>query len=228
MSISTTALSRAAAVSGAAGGLLFLAVQIGHPVADAAYTTTAEFVIRQSAKIAFTVLSLVGVTGVYLRQVRESGVLGLIGYVLLGAAFLTMMSIEVLVMVVLPPLAHSATGYVSDVIAVALQGSAAGDIGLFPALNTAAGLLLIAGGVVFGIASFRARVLLRWPAALLAVGVVATLAIRVLPQVNERLFAVPIGVALAGFGVALWLKERTPAARPAAVVAPSVKPAGVE
>jgi hypothetical protein len=88
------------------------------------------------------------------------------------------------------------------------------------------GLALIGGGVLFGIAVFRARVLHRWPAALLAVGVVATLAIRFLPQVNERLFAVPIGVALVGLGVSLWLKERTPAAQPSSVAAPSVNPAG--
>jgi hypothetical protein len=209
MTITTTGLTRAAGVSAVAGGLLFLGVQIGHPHLDAAFATTPEFVIRQSIKIGFAVLSLVGVTGMYLRQVTRSGVLGLIGYLLLAFSFFSLTCVEVMGMVALPVLAHSAPGYVNDVLAVAMQGTPTGDVGLFAALNTVAGLSLVAGGLVFGIALFRAHVMTRWPAALLAVGVAATLLIQVLPQVNERLFAVPIGVALVSLGVALWRSERS-------------------
>jgi hypothetical protein len=216
MTITTTTLTRAAGVSAVAGGLLFLAVQINHPHLDPAFATTGEFAIRQTMKIAFATLSLVGVTGVYLRQVKQTGVLGLLGYLLLSAAFLALTCIEVMGVVALPVLAHSDPRYVSDVLAVATNGTAAGDLGLFTALNTGAGLALVSGGLLFGIAVFRAHVLTRWPAALLAVGVVATLAIHLLPQVNERLFAVPIGVALVGLGVALWREQRTRKARPAA------------
>jgi hypothetical protein len=204
MTITTTGLTRAAGVSAVAGGLLFLGVQIGHPHLDAAFATTPEYVIRQSVKIGFAVLSLVGVTGIYLRQVTRSGVLGLVGYLLLGFAFLAMTAVEVMGAVAMPVLAHSAPGYVNDVFAVATQGTPTGDVGLFAALNKVSGLSLVAGGLVFGVALVRAHVMTRWPAALLAVAVAATLLIPVLPQVNERLFAVPIGVALASLGVALW------------------------
>jgi hypothetical protein len=209
MTISTSTLARAAGVSAVAGGLLFLGVQIAHPHLDAAFASTPEFVIRQSVKIGFAVLSLVGVTGMYLQQVKRNGLLGLIGYLLLGFSFLTLMSIEVMGAVALPALVRSAPGYVNDVLAVATNGTPTGDVGAFAAVNTVAGLSLLAGGLLFGIALFRAHVLTRWPAALLAVGVVATLLIHVLPQVNERLFAVPIGVALVGLGVSLWRSERS-------------------
>jgi hypothetical protein len=213
MSITTTTLTRAAGVSAVAGGLLFLGVQIGHPHLDAAFATTPEFVIRQSMKIGFAALSLIGVTGLYLRQVRQARVLGLVGYVLLAGAFLSLLCVEVMGAVALPVLAHSAPGYVNDVLAVATSATPTGDVGAFATLNTIAGLALVSGGLLFGIALFRAHVLTRWPAALLAVGVVATLAIRVLPQVNERLFAVPIGVALVGLGVALWREQRSSTTR---------------
>ena len=229
MPITTTTLTRAAGVSAVAGGLLFIAVQIGHPHLDATYATTTEFAVRQSMKIAFAVLSLVGVTGVYLRQVRQAGVLGLIGYLLLGAAFLALASVEVMSLVALPVLAHIAPAYVNDVLTVGMGGAAVGDVGLFSALNTAAGLALVGGGLAFGIAVFRARGLTRWPAALLAVSVVATLAIPVHPQVNPRLFAVPIGVALISLGVALWWEQRARTARVAVVPeAARLDPAGVE
>jgi hypothetical protein len=214
MAITTTTLTRAAGVSGVAGGLLFLAVQINHPHLDPAFATTSEFAIRQTMKIAFAALSLIGVTGVYLRQVKRAGVLGLIGYLLLAATFLAMICIEVMGVVALPVLAHSDPRYVSDVLAVATNGTATGDLGLFTALNTGVGLALVSGGLLFGIAVFRARVINRWPGALLAAAVVATLAIRVLPQVNERLFAVPIGVALAALGVALLIEQRNRAGAP--------------
>jgi hypothetical protein len=208
MTITTTTLTRAAGLSAVAGGLLFLGVQIGHPRLDASFATTAEFAVRQSMKVGFAVLSLVGVTGLYLRQVKQTGVLGLLGYLLLGVAFLTMTSVEVLGAVVLPVVAHSAPGYVNDLLAVATGGTATGDVGAFGILNTVTGIALVAGGLLFGIALFRARIVARWAAALLAASVVATLVIRVLPQAVERLFAVPIGVALIGLGFSLWHEQR--------------------
>jgi hypothetical protein len=76
------------------------------------------------------------------------------------------------------------------------------------------GIAYMGGGVIFGIALFRAGVLARWAAVLLAVATVASLAIPLVPQF-ERLFAIPTGVALAGLGYSLWRAHRTPAARPA-------------
>jgi hypothetical protein len=229
MSITTTTLTRTAGVAGVVGGLLFLGVQIGHPPVDAAFATTAEFTIRQAVKIGFAVLSLVGITGVYLRQVRQTGVLGLLGYVLMSIAFLTIASIEVIGAVVLPVIADSNPAYVSDVLTVAMGGDSTGDVGPFTTLHTAGGLALVAGGLLFGIALFRARVLARWASALLALSVLATLAIPVLPQVNERLFAVPIGVALVGLGFSLWREQRSRATRAVrSADSPRLDPAGVK
>jgi len=228
MTITTTTLTRAAGISAVAGGLLFLGVQIGHPHLDAAFATTPEFLVRQAMKIGFGTLSLIGITGMYLRQVTRNGVLGLIGYLLLGVAFLALTSVEVTGAVVLPAIAHSAPGYVNDVLAVATNATPTGDVGLFTVLNMVQGVGLVAGGLLFGIALFRAHVLTRWPAALLAIGMVATLAIRVLPQVNERLFAVPIGVALVGLGVSLWWNERTSSTRTVAATATELDPAGAK
>ena len=53
------------------------------------------------------------------------------------------------------------------------------------------GVCYLVGGVLFGLALFRARVLARWAAGLLAVGTLATLALHVLPHSFERPLAVP-------------------------------------
>ena len=78
---------------------------------------------------------------------------------------------------VLPSIAASQPGYVNDVLAVATGGTATGDIGLMRTVIQVAGLRLPGRRPLFGIALFRARVLARWAAALLAVGAVATVAL---------------------------------------------------
>ena len=212
MTITTTTLTRAAAVAAMAGGLLFIAVQVKHPLLDAPFTTTTEYAIREAMKIFMAVFSLIGITAIYLRQVRETGVLGLVGYVLLGVGYLTLMSVQVIAVFVLPDLAASQPGYVDDVLAVATNGTPTGDVGRFQTLSYV-GFTYILGGIIFGIALFRAGVLARWAAALLSVGAVATLATPMLPELTQRLFAIPVSVALIGLGYSLWREQRTSVAQ---------------
>jgi hypothetical protein len=213
MTITTTTLTRAAGLSAVTAGLLFIGVQINHPHLDAEFATTTEYAVRQSLKVLMAGLSLVGITGMYLRQVKRAGVLGLIGYLVFGAGYLIMTSVEVIGAVVLSTLSRTAPGYVDDVFAVFTGGHASGDIGLMQVLNLVAAATFLGGGLLFGIGLFRAKVLARWAAVLLAAGSVATLAIPLLPQVNERLFAIPTGVALVGLGYSLWRDQRAGAIR---------------
>ncbi|WAH97158.1 hypothetical protein [Arthrobacter sp. MMS18-M83] len=208
MSITTTKLTRAAGLCAVAAGLLFAAVQFNHPHLDANFVTTTEWTVRQTMKVLMAVLALLGITGMYLRQVKQTGVLGVIGYVLFSAGYLTMLSVEVIGTVVLPSIAHSAPEYVNDVLAASTSGQAAGDIGLMQPLLSFMGIGYLGGGLLFGIALFRANILARWAAVLLAVGTVATIAIPLLPQINERLLALPTAVALVGLGISLWREQR--------------------
>ncbi len=76
---------------------------------------------------------------------------------------------------------------------------------------TAVGYLL--GGLLFGIALFRARVVARWAAQLLAAGSVITILAPVLPHAFERLLAPPMGVALAALGYSLRSRPRNVSTR---------------
>ena len=229
MTVTTTHLTRAAGVAAAVGGLLFIGVQIKHPSLDVAFATTTEWQVREGMKVLFAGLSLIGITGMYLRQVRQIGVFGLLAYLLLSVGYLAMMGVEVVGAVVLPSIAHSSPAYVADVLAVATGGHASGDIGLMAPLISVMGVGFIGGGLLFGIALYRANVLARWASALLAGAAVATAARAVLPQLNERLFAIPTGVALIGLGYSLWRSQRVLAHQPAsAPVSPQLDPAGAK
>ena len=129
---------------------------------------------------------------------------------MLGVGYLTILSIQVIAVFVLPDLAASQPGYVNDVLAVATQRHPVGDVSRFQTLNNIA-ITYIAGGIIFGIALFRAGILARWAAALMSVGAVATIATFQLPELTQRLFAIPAGVALIGLGYSLWREQRTAA-----------------
>ncbi|WP_152603648.1 hypothetical protein [Amycolatopsis rifamycinica] len=197
-------LSRAAGISAAIAGTLFIGVQIGHPAMDVSAVATTDWVVRSSAKALMAALALAGITGMYLRQIRQTGILGFLGYVVFAAGYLLMMSTEVIAAAVLPALARTAPGYVADVLAVAFGGTATHGIGAMQAVIVVSSVGYLAGGCLFGIALFRARVLARWASALLAAGTVATLALAVLPEWFNRPLAVPTGVALIGLGISLW------------------------
>lgn len=213
MAITTTTLTRAAGLAAIAGGLLFIAVQIKHPLLDAPFTTTTEYAVRETMKICMAVFSLIGITGIYLRQVRQTGLLGLLGYVLLAVGYLTIMSVQVIAVFVLPDLAASQPGYVNDVLAVATSGTPTGDVSGMQALSNV-GVTYILGGILFGIALFRANVLPRWAAGLMSVGAVATVATFSLPELTQRLFAIPAAVALIALGYSLWHEQRIATASP--------------
>jgi hypothetical protein len=216
MTITPTFLTRAAGLSAVAAGLLFIGVQVGHPYLDATTVTTADYTVRETVKTLMAVLSLIGITGMYLRQSRQTGALGLIGYTLFAAGYLAVLSVQAIGIAVLPTLAATEPGYVNDVLTVATGGTATGDVGGIQTLNQVGGIVFLLGGFLFGIALFRAGILARWAAAVLSIGAVATVLRAVLPEVNFRLFAIPIGVAMIGLGWSLWREQRTAAARPSA------------
>ena len=169
MVITPNTLLRSAGVAAIAAGVIFIGVQINHPHSDIAAVTTTEWAVRNSLKVLMAALALAGITGMYLRQVRQIGLLGLIGYVVFSAGYLTIMSVAFVSAYVLPSIAETSPGYVSDVLAAATNGSATGDIGLMQTALNVSGLTFLGGGLIFGIALYRAGVLARWAAALLAV-----------------------------------------------------------
>jgi hypothetical protein len=215
MEITTTKLTRAAGLAAVAAGALFIAVQVKHPEITVDFVQSTQWKVRQGMKIAMATLALVGIAGMYLRQVRQIGVLGLVGYLLFSLGYLAMLCVEVIALVVIPTIAKSSTEYVNGVVAVATNSSSSADLGLFVPLNGVQGLGYIVGGLVFGIALYRAGVLARWAAALLAVAALATMAPLLLPMANQRLFAIPNGIALIGLGWSLWRDQRSVTTEPA-------------
>src|SRR4051812_37868079 len=220
MNLTSNRLTAAAGLCAAAAGAIFIGVQINHPPADVAHIVTTDVAIREFAKILMCVLALVGFTGMFLRHRHRFGVLGVAGFSLLTVGYLALFAVECIVACVLPTVAHLNPAYVQDVLDAAVGGSPRGDIGHMQELFVVAGIGYSLGGLLFGIAMFRAGVLARWACALLAYGTVSALALAALPESFSRPFAVPTAVALIGLGVSLWRDQRTHAPATAWVAQP--------
>ena len=208
MTITPTTLFRAAAAAAVAAGVIFIGVQINHPHSDVVAVTTTEWAVRNSLKIVMAALALAGITGMYLRQVRQIGLLGLVGYVAFAAGYLSILGSSFVSAYVLPSIAGTSPGYVNDVLAAATNGKALGDIGLMQSALDVSGLMFLGGGLLFGIALYRGRVLARWAAALLALASVLTVSLVVLPDAFFRFLAVPNSIAMIALGCSLWLSTR--------------------
>ena len=209
MTVTASGLTRAAAVAAIAAGTLFIGVQIGHPKLTVISITSTNVSVREYLKVLFAALAVVGITGMYLNQIRRNGMLGLIGYLLLAVGYLSIMCTTFVGAFVAPTIVGSNPGYVTDVIALATgRGSVTGDLGALDTFWKFQALCYLAGGLVFGIALFRAHVLARWACVLLAASGAISAVLSKMPDAFYRLLAVPNGIALIGLGVSLWMVQR--------------------
>ena len=228
MTVTPNLLTRWAGLCAVAAGAVFIGVQINHPYLDATSVTTTEVVVRDSLKVLMAMLALVGITGMYLRQVRQTGLLGLVGYVLYAACYLVILCTSFVAAYVLPAIAGTETSYVDDVTAAATNRLPAGDIGLLQQAISLEGAGYLLGGLLFGIALYRARVLPRWAAVLLALSGLASIALSFMPDAFYRFLAFPNGIAMIALGYSLWQVARADAVRESsAVAAPQSSVAGV-
>lgn len=225
--ITNTKLLRAAGIAALVAGALFLLPQFIHPVDHIAQVTTSGWAVAHLVNTMMAVLALVGVTGLYLRQVRETGALGFIGFALFGTGFLMIAIVSFAEAVILPQIVDAAPGYVSDVLATLVGDPVHGDVGGLTLVNQVAAVAYLLGGLVFGIALYRARIVARWAALLLSLGALASLLAAVLPDSIFRTATFPTAIALMGLGYSLWRGPHVASSEPVPSVRRSLSPAGV-
>jgi hypothetical protein len=198
-----TKLFRGAGVAAVAAGVLFVLLQLIHPDETIPDVTTATWKVVHVMTLAMLVLAVIGILGMYLREVEESGLLGFIAAVLYGCGFFIIFWFAFVEAAVLPQLAGTEPRYVQDVMALTAGSDVIGPIGGLAVANVGSAVTYLLGGVLFGVALWRARVLWRWTSALLAIGALSTILIQVLPKSLDRIPAIPVGVAWTALGISL-------------------------
>ena len=215
MKITAAKLIRWSGLSAMAAGIIFAGIQPIHPPDVLASVTTGTWAIITSLKLAMCFFFLLGITGLYARQVEESGWLGLAGYLLFSLSWALQTGFVFAEVFILPLLATAAPNFVESYLGVVNGSPGEMNIGALVPTYAVVGILYVLGGLVFGIATFRARVLPRWPAGLLAIVALLTPAAALLPHATQRLAAgMPMGIAMAWLGYALWSERRELASKP--------------
>ncbi len=214
MQPTTSNLIRWTGLAAMGAGIIFAVIQPIHPLDVLESVTTTRWVAIQSFKFAMCFLGLVAMVGLYSRQVKETGWLGLAGYLLFSLFYALTSGFVFLEAFVLPLLATEAPKFIDGFLGTLYGAASDVSLGALPTLYKVAGAGYVLGGLLFGIAMFRAGVLPRWATALFAAGAVLPIVLGMLPHPLDRTFAIPMGVALVWLGYTLWSERRAPATQP--------------
>lgn len=202
--IISTKLIRWTGLAAMVAGAIFAGIQPIHPPDVLLSVTTSVWAIITSLKTVMCILFLFGIAGIYARQVEESGWLGLVGYLMFTISWTLQTAFVFSEAFILPVLATTVPQFIESYLGIVNGHPGNMDLGVLPAIYGLVGIFYLLGGLLLGIATYRARILPRWMAALLAFTAVVTPAAALLPHALQRLVAIPMGVALAGLGYALW------------------------
>ena len=213
--ITASNLIRWAGVSAMVAGLCFIVIGMFHPLNILSSVTTAQWGIVHILATAMGFFGLFGLTGIYARQVEESGWLGLVGYILMSFWLVNLSHFTFIEVFVLPPLVTQAPTVVESVLGIFTKSAGEIQFGALSTIYDLNGFIgYMIGGVLFGIVTFRARILPRWAGALLAVGALLVPFAAVLPPVHEAKVTIPGGLALVWLGYSLWAERRQRAVEP--------------
>ncbi|MHA7156336.1 hypothetical protein [Arthrobacter sp. TMN-50] len=209
MSITTSTLIRGAAVAAVLAGLSYIVIQFIHPADVVASLSTQQWVVVHTLSFAEAILALIGITGIYLSQVRQIGILGLIGYLVFGFFFILQASFNFAEAFIAPLFVADAPQVSVDFVGLFGRYAAVTDLGPLAALPQIGGLLYVGGAILLGIAVIRARVLSRGAGILLITAAALTpIAGALLPHTLERAAAIPMGFALIWLGYSLRSDQR--------------------
>jgi hypothetical protein len=214
MKTTTSNLIRWAGLSAMVAGICYVIVGVFHPLNVLSSVITTRWVIVHIFASAMSFFGLLGMAGLYARQVEKSGWLGLAGFVLFSLWLAIILGFSFVEVFILPVLATVAPKFVDGFLGMFTGSASDINFGVLPTVWTLTGPLYILGGLLFGIATFRAGILPRWAGGLLAIGTALAPTAALLPPELEAKIAVPVGLALAWLGYALWSERRAPVSEP--------------
>ena len=208
MKMSTPNLIRLAGLSAVIAGTCYVLVGAFHPANIAASVTGTRWAVVHVLACATSFFGVLGIAGIHTKQANKTGWLGLIGMVLLSLWLVIVMGFSFVEAFILPHPGTVTPEFIDGWMGMFNGHPSKVDLGMLPALWTLTAPMYIGGGVLFGLATYRARIFPRAAAVLLALGTAAApVAALLLPLASQPKVAIPTGLAIAWLGYSL-LTER--------------------
>ena len=223
--ITATTLYRLAGLAALIAGLGIVVMGMFHPANEAANVTTPTWIIVHIFATSLGFFGVFGLAGLYARQVEKAGWLGLIGFLLFSVWMTLVGFYSFIEAAVLPLLASQYPPFVAGFMQMLSSVPMEVNLGVMPMMWAISTPMLIVGSLLFAIATFRANILPRWSAGLLALGSVLVPVGALVPtEIAAKIIMVPMGLGLAWMGAALLAERREkPAAALLAQQAAGVK-----
>ena len=205
-------LIRWAGLSAMVAGMFYVLVGLFHPPNVFSSVTTPQWAIVHVLATAMCFFGILGMVGLYAKQAEKSGWLGLAGFLLFSLWFAFILGFSFVETFILPSLATEAPKVVEGFLGMFTSTASEINLGILPTIWTLTAPLYVLGGLLFGIATFRAGILPRWAGGLFVIGTALAPVAALLPLEHQPKVAVPVGIALAWLGYALWSERREQAA----------------
>ena len=207
--ISTAVLMRLAGFSALLAGLGIVVMGMFHPANEPAFVTTPAWIIVHIFAASLGFFGVLGLAGLYARQVEKAGWLGLIGFLLFSVWMTLVGFYSFIEAAVLPLLTSQYPPFVAGFMQMFNSVPSEVNLGVIPTMWDISTPMLIVGSLLFAIATFRARILPRWAAGLLALGTLMIPVGALLPtELQAKIILVPMGLGLAWMGYALLTERR--------------------
>ncbi len=159
MKPTSASLIRWTGLAAMGAGIIFAGIQPIHPLDIISSVTTTRWVVIQSFKFSMCILGLLAMVGLYTRQVKETGWLGLAGYLLFSLFYVLTSAFVFAEAFILPHLAAEAPKYVEGFLGIINGATSEVSLGVLPAIYMVGSVGYVLGGLLFGIATYRARYL---------------------------------------------------------------------
>lgn len=213
--ISKAALMRMAGFSAILAGLSFVVLGMFHPPNEFAYVTTPTWIIVHIFATSLGFFGVLGLAGLYARQVEKAGWLGLIGFLLFSGWMTLVGFFSYIEAALLPHLASTFPPFVTGFLGMLSGIPSEVNLGVLPMMWDISNPMFILGSLLFAVATFRAGILPRWSAGLLALGTLMIPVGALLPtELQAKIIMIPMGLGILWMGYALFSERRAPVSEP--------------
>ena len=207
--VSTAALMRLAGFAAMLAGLGIVVMGLFHPANETAYVTTPAWIIVHIFATSLGFFGVLGLAGLYARQVEKAGWLGLIGFLLFSVWMTLVGFFSFIEAAILPHLASEFPPFVTGFLGMLNGIPSEVNLGVMPTMWNISTPMFILGSLLFAIATFRAGILPRWAAGLLALGSLMVPVGALVPtELQAKIIMIPMGLGMIWMGYALLTERR--------------------